>query len=205
MPPALPYDVDPAAAPLSAASAVHVLSTGVLNANAAAECGAAADAAFAVLVTDPIALLADAGAELHGIVGLGLRPVLVAEYERIAEIAAVRPFVTIAQGDTTIRVDDTSGIAELDSSSDPTEPVPQILLVGGNLTIAAGSALSGLIIARGALMIEAGASVQGAVHAVGTATIAGAVLLDTCAVSDAVRASGLDRPWPAGPRAWLPF
>jgi hypothetical protein len=205
MPPALPDGIDPAAAPLSAASEVHVLATGMLDADVSAKCGAPAGAAYAALITGPTPLQADDGAQIDGMIGLFRRPNLIVEYDRIAEIAAGTPFITIVPGDTTLRAGDASGTAGLASGSDHTEPVSQVLLVGGTLNIAGGTAFRGLIIARGSVTIEAGASVHGAVHAAGTATIAGAVRLDTCAVSGAVQESGMDRPRPAGSRAWLPF
>jgi hypothetical protein len=122
-----------------------------------------------------------------------------AVYDRVAEIARGRASVTIAHGDTIVHAD-TGASPELAASLEP-----QVLLVGGSLTIAAGAEVRGLVLTRGAVTIEAGALVYGAVHTGSDATIEGEIHLDACAIAYAIDAAGLARPAPAGPRPWLPF
>lgn len=200
MPPPLPPGIDPAAAPLSAAGIVHLVSTGVLQLPATTDCDPSSNAMYAALVTQPFAWTVDAGARLDGPVGSLTQPSAIAAYDRITGLAGGRTSVAIAHGDTTIHP---GAAADIDSVG--TGPVPQVLMVGGSLTIAAGVTIRGLVISRGAVILEEGASVDGAVHAGANATIAGTIMLNPCAVARAVDASGLDRPSPAGPRAWLPF
>ena len=199
-PPPLPPGIDPAAAPLSAAGTVHVLSTGELRLPAPTDCDPAGSTTYAALVTHPFAWIVDAGARVDAPSGPLTEPAVITAYDRIAGLAGSRASVIIAPGDTTIR----SGTAA-DSQSVGTGPVPHVLMVGGSLTIGPGVALRGLVLSLGAVTIEAGASVDGAVHTGGNATIAGTITLDRCAVAGAVDASGLDRPSPSGSRAWLPF
>lgn len=196
----LPPGIDPAAAPLSAAGTVHVLSTGELRVPAPTDCDPPGNTTYAALVTHPFTWIVDAGAVVDAPSGPLTQPSAITAYDRIAGLAGSRASATIATGDTTIR----TGTAA-DSQGVGTGPAPHVLMVGGSLTISAGVALRGLVLSRGAITIEAGASVDGAVHAGGNATIAGSITLDRCAVARAVDASGLDRPSPSGSRAWLPF
>ena len=199
-PPPLPPGIDPAAAPLSAAGTVHVVSTGELRLPAPTDCHPASTTTYAALLTHPFAWIVDADARVDGPSGPLTQPSASAAYDRIAGLAGSRASVSIAPGDTTIRT-----VTAADSQGLGTGPAPHVLIVGGSLTVSAGVALHGLVLSRGPITLEAGASVDGAVHTGGNATIAGTITLDRCAVARAVDASGLERPSPSGSRAWLPF
>lgn len=199
-PPPLPPGIDPAGAPLAAAGAVHVGSTGALRLPATTDCNAAGNTTYAALVTHPFPWIIDAGARLDGAQGTLTQPSVIAAYDRIARLARGRTHVTIVDGDTTIQAGAEASVERVARG-----PVPYVLLVGGSLRLEAGVVLSGLILTRGAVTLDAGASVDGAVHAGGNAIIAGTIELNPCAVARAVDTAGLDRPSPAGARAWLPF
>lgn len=78
------------------------------------------------------------------------------------------------------------------------------LLVDGNLHVAAGVAVHGLVITRGALVVEADARIEGAVHTGGPADVRGSIVLDRAAVEAAVADAGLREPSPFRGRAWVP-
>ncbi|MGH7448317.1 MAG: hypothetical protein ACRELT_12190 [Longimicrobiales bacterium] len=179
-PPALPTGVDPAPAPASAAGVIHVLGTGLITTSAPAGC---------IEVPPPNSILGpsfgitiDAGATLDAPIGaLGPRA-LSRSFDRIRDLwPAPVPL------DSTLSIDAAGA-----------------LLVSGDFTVAAGIEFRGLVIAGGSVTLEPGAVIRGAVHAAGALTVAGTVAWDPCAVADGIEQWGLDRPNPAGSRAWLP-
>jgi hypothetical protein len=87
---------------------------------------------------------------------------------------------------------------------DSGESLDGVIVVSGSLKLEAGADVRGLLIVAGDLTIEDGAQVVGAVHVAGAATVHGAVMLDGCAVTAAVRNAGLEQPLPLRHRPVVP-
>lgn len=79
-----------------------------------------------------------------------------------------------------------------------------VLVVGGDLVIAAGVRFTGFILVGGVLTVEEGAVLDGAAHAAGGAEIGGTLRLDVCAANDALADVGSRRPRVLSARAWIP-
>ncbi|HEX6135800.1 MAG TPA: hypothetical protein VFZ24_17635 [Longimicrobiales bacterium] len=181
-PPPLPPGLDPAASPLSAAGPVLVAPTAVVSATANPACPAGV-AVHSIRARQLHDITIAAGALLDAPAGLLTSHDLTASFDRIAALA--RPaFVTHAD---TIITSSTTGL----------------IIARGNLVLTGGAVFTGLLIVRGSVTLDPGTAVHGAVHAVGGATLHGTVQRDPCAVGAAVAAAALDRPRPAGPRAWV--
>lgn len=187
VPPALPPGTDPAPAPLSSAGIVRILPTGVIDPDAAPGCAAGARAHYAILMTDPLALIVDAGAQPGAAPGSLSRPSIAAALDRVTGLIAGSGTVGFATADTVIAADAAGA-----------------LIVLGDLSIRGGATFRGLIIARGVVTLESGSFIRGAVHTGGGAVVGGEIQWDPCAVADAVAVSGLDKPLAAGARGWLP-
>ena len=179
-PPVLPPDIDPAAAAASAAGALHVQATGVITAAPPAGCGRSAPP-FGVL-TPSFAATVSPGAALDAPVGILGPDALVHSFDRVRDLWPGH-----------VPLD---SILSLDGAGS--------LMVAGNLTVAPGTAFSGLVIVGGSATIAAGAVLRGAIHARGALTVAGTIAWDGCAVAHAMEQAHLNRPTPAGPRPWLP-
>lgn len=78
-----------------------------------------------------------------------------------------------------------------------------VVVAGGTVTLDAGSAFSGILIA-GAVVIHEDAAVRGAIHVTGHAHVAGSVLLDACTVRSMAARHRLSRAMPFPARPSLP-
>lgn len=83
-------------------------------------------------------------------------------------------------------------------------PLHGIVVVDGDLTIAAGGAVHGLLAVRGTLMLLDDAAVNGAVRARRIAAGADEIRPDRCAIARAMDAPALRRVYRPGPRWRLP-
>jgi hypothetical protein len=180
-PPALSPLTDPAAAPISAAGTVRVTATGTVFSREVPGCGAVAPR-YSIL-TPPFGVTIDPGGAVDAPAGpLGPRP-LIGSFDRLA--ASARHLAV--EGDSVISAD-----------------ADGVLIVRGNVTLTGDATFRGLLVVRDSMTIGPAAAVDGAVHTGAALTLQGRIRWDACAVEAAVRAVGLDRPAPAGPRAWLP-
>jgi hypothetical protein len=181
-PPALPPAVDPAPAPIVSAGPVHVMATGAVVSGPPPGCSAAAPSHG--ILAPPFTVTVEAGAVLDAPAAPLPSKTLAGAFYRIAQLA---PSQVVARSDSTIAAT-SSGV----------------LVVVGNVTIAAHAAFRGLLIASGSVRIESDADMIGVVHAGAGVTVAGHIQWDPCVIAVAIRDAGLDQPRPAGPRAWIP-
>lgn len=79
-----------------------------------------------------------------------------------------------------------------------------ILVVEGDLRLAAGARFAGIIVVRGQLIIEDGSRVHGAVRADRVRILDGRVQRDGCMIQDVLRAPALDRAFRPRGRWWVP-
>lgn len=187
VPPAFRHDTDPAAAALTAATAL-IGAAGTVD-TGHAECGDAD--AMAVRLTGARAPDVHDDASLNGAaVYMVPDESLVRDLPRVAAaIAAAAPhdLMTFVDGDVLID-----------------EDMAGVLVATGGITIAAATTFRGLLIGGGSLTIDPTAALHGAAHVAADAAIHGLVRLDTCAIDDVVRATALHRPRPLPERPWIP-
>ncbi|CAN5816039.1 hypothetical protein BH23GEM9_BH23GEM9_15290 [soil metagenome] len=173
-PPALPVDVDPAAAAIVAQALMP--DVGRVSATPPAACPGGS-AGIALLLTDPAPTGDYTPTVINGAVAAGGPQYNLATWlPRITAAAPDSPDIYITQGDLQLST-----------------VVLGVLLVTGDAHLTAGAQLEGLLVVGGSLTIEAGATLNGAAHAGGTATVRGDAVLDPCAVERVVSFTGLDR------------
>jgi hypothetical protein len=182
LPPALPADLDAAAAALSA-NAVQLENGGIVSAMFLDSCTSGAAIRAAVL---PVG----GSGTLQGAVELLPAETLLTRYmspllSRAA--AAGAPRLLTLHGDSTI-----------------TSDFDGIVIASGTLVIAGESIIRGLVITGGTLFVEAGTTIIGSAHVGGTAHVAGSLHLDSCRVTDELEVAGLARPLPLPQRHILP-
>jgi hypothetical protein len=78
------------------------------------------------------------------------------------------------------------------------------IVIIGNLVLAAGAHIRGVVLVGGTLTLEAGSTIEGAAHVAGNAHVAGLVRLDGCLVRGAAAAAALHRPRPFPGRSRIP-
>jgi hypothetical protein len=187
IPPAFRHGIDPAAAALTAATAL-IGATGTID-TGAPEC--ADRNATAVRLTGGMAPTVHDDASLDGAVEyIGEAESLTRDLPRVeAAIAAATPhdLITFVEGDVMID-----------------EDMDGVLVATGGVTITAATTFRGLLIGGGSLTIDEMAALHGAAHVAAHATIQGLVRLDTCTIHDIVLATLLHRPRPLPERPWIP-
>lgn len=181
-PPALPPAVDPAPAPIVSAGPVHVTATGAVLASPPPGCSAAAPPHG--ILAPPLSVTVEAGAVLDAPAGPLAPQTLAGAVRRIAQLA---PSQFVARSDSTIAA-----------------AAGGVLIVVGNVTIAAHAEFRGLLIASGSVRVEPDADMIGVVQAGAGVTVAGRTQWDPCLITATIRHAALDQPQPAGPRAWIP-
>jgi hypothetical protein len=182
VPPALPPGTATAPAPLSAHGWIHVLSAGDVSAAVPNGC-ADPHSSYATLSRSPADVTVDPGALIDAPAGVLPSRSLGDQFRRLADLfvpaAAARDSIVTASG-------------------------AGVLIVDGDLTLAAAVRFDGLVIASGSVLLEPGTLVRGAVHAGGNVSVRGAVRYDPCVVRAAIRGARLDRARAAATRAWVP-
>jgi hypothetical protein len=178
-PPALPPDVEPAAAAFSAHATVR------LNPGAQVAADGAAMQVHDMTDIEPF----DPG-QVDGEVGWITRETdVLAVFDRLATL-----------------FDPPAGARSrrFDAGLMLSEDFTGTLLVDGDLRVTAGVTVRGLVVVRGGLVLEADALVLGAVHVGANADVSGSIALDPDAVAEALADAGLLEPRPFRGRAWVP-
>lgn len=187
VPPAFRHDSDPAAAALTAATAL-IAAAGTVD-TGDPECGDGG--AMAVRLTGGMAPAVHDDASFDGAVAyMDEAESLVRDLPRIAAAIAAAPphdLMTFVDGDVLID-----------------EDMGGVLVATGGITITAATTFRGLLIGGGSLTIDETAVLHGAAHVAADAAIHGLVRLDTCAIHDAIQTTLLHRPRPLPERPWIP-
>jgi hypothetical protein len=103
-----------------------------------------------------------------------------------------------------LQADSSAGLVIAPADIRITADVDGVVLAGGNVIIASGVTVRGLIVAAGAVTVEADARLIGAAHAGGDARIGGHLQADPCLVERHSRRLGLHAPRLNPTRGWLP-
>jgi hypothetical protein len=179
LPPALPPHIEPAGAALSAGAQVRIGVDGTIT-----------SPGVAVRIHDPVDLAPFSPSQVNGSIELLAENTdVIAHFDRIA--ALFDPPAGAASryhAEALVLAEDFAGT----------------LLVNGDLRVAAGTLVTGLVLARGGLVVEAGARIIGAAHAGMHASLDGSLLADDDAVLAALADAALRDARPFRGRAWIP-